>query len=108
MSSSETTFCFERGDPQITEEYLPVIHLVFANLKTWLNGTHQGGSHQHLHAYLNEFTFRFNRRFYPFNAFRSLLGSQVMPLPQPTQDFTRANGSTLHIVGVGLNRIGKQ
>ena len=25
-------------------------------------------------AYLNEFTFRFNRRFYPFNAFRSLLG----------------------------------
>src|SRR5271166_4114385 len=27
-----------------------------------------------LQAYLNEFTFRFNRRFYPFNAFRSLLG----------------------------------
>ncbi len=25
-------------------------------------------------GYLNEFTFRFNRRFYPFNAFRSLLG----------------------------------
>jgi hypothetical protein len=25
-------------------------------------------------AYLNEFAFRFNRRFYPFNAFRSLLG----------------------------------
>ena len=23
---------------------------------------------------LNEFTFRFNRRFYPFSAFRSLLG----------------------------------
>src|SRR5450631_2066809 len=27
-----------------------------------------------LQSYLNEFTFRFNRRFYPFNAFRSLLG----------------------------------
>jgi hypothetical protein len=27
-----------------------------------------------LQAHLNEFTFRFNRRFYPFNAFRSLLG----------------------------------
>lgn len=64
----------ERGDPQIAEEYLPIIHLVFANLKTWLNGTHHGVSHQHLQAYLNEFTFRFNRRFYPFNAFRSLLG----------------------------------
>src|SRR5271169_6745636 len=29
---------------------------------------------KHLQAYLDEFTFRFNRRFYPFNAFRSLLG----------------------------------
>ncbi len=48
--------------------------LVFANLKTWLIGIHHGVSHQHLQAYLNEFTFRFNRRFYPFNAFRSLLG----------------------------------
>ena len=38
-------------------------HLVFANLKTWLIGIHHGVSHQHLQAYLNEFTFRFNRRF---------------------------------------------
>ena len=50
------------------------IHLVFSNLKTWLNGIHHGVSAKHLQAYLNEFTFRFNRRFYPFNAFRSLLG----------------------------------
>ena len=64
----------ERGEPQVAEEYLPIIHLVFANLETWLNGIHHGVSHQHLQAYLNEFTFRFNRRFYPFNAFRSLLG----------------------------------
>src|ERR1019366_9437291 len=49
--------------------------LVFSNLKNWLNGIHHGVSaKQHLQAYLNEFTFRFNRRFYPFNAFRSLLG----------------------------------
>ena len=64
----------ERGDPQVAEEFMPIIHLVFSNLKTWLHGTHHGVSPQHLPAYLNEFTFRFNRRFYPFNAFRSLLG----------------------------------
>ena len=64
----------ECGDPEVAEDYLPIIHLVFANLKTWLIGIHHGVSHQHLQAYLNEFTFRFNRRFYPFNAFRSLLG----------------------------------
>ena len=45
-----------------------------SDLKTWLRGIHHGVSPQHLQAYLNEFTFRFNRRFYPFNAFRSLLG----------------------------------
>jgi len=62
------------GDPEVADEFLPIIHLVFANLKTWLIGIHHGVSAQHLQAYLNEFTFRFNRRFYPFNAFRSLLG----------------------------------
>lgn len=64
----------EGGDPQVAEDYLPIIHLVFSNLKAWLNGVHHGVRPQHLQAYLNEFTFRFNRRFYPFNAFRSLLG----------------------------------
>lgn len=64
----------ERNDPAVAEEYLPMIHLVFSNLKTWLIGIHHGVSAKHLQAYLNEYTFRFNRRFYPFNAFRSLLG----------------------------------
>jgi hypothetical protein len=53
---------------------MPLIHLVFSNLKAWLLGIHHGVSPRHLQAYLNEFTFRFNRRFYPFNSFRSILG----------------------------------
>lgn len=65
----------EANNPAVAEEYLPIVHLVFSNLKAWLQGTHHGRVEpQHLQAYLNEFTFRFNRRFYPFNAFRSLLG----------------------------------
>lgn len=64
----------ERGDIEVAEAFLPIIHLVFSNLKTWLRGIHHGVSPQHLQSYLNEFIFRFNRRFYPFNAFRSLLG----------------------------------
>jgi hypothetical protein len=62
------------GNPAMAEDYLPIIHLVFSNLKTWLRGIHHGVSPQHLQAYCNEYAFRFNRRFYPFNAFRSLLG----------------------------------
>lgn len=65
----------EGGNPQVAEEYLPIIHLVFSNLKAWLKGTHHGRVEpKHLQTYLNEFAFRFNRRFYPFNGFRSLLG----------------------------------
>ncbi len=64
----------ECGDPEVVEEFMPIIHLVFSNLKTWINGIHHGVSAKHLQAYLNEFTFRFDGRFYPFNAFRSLLG----------------------------------
>lgn len=62
------------GDQEITEAALPMIHLVFSNLKAWLLGTHHGVSPQHLQAYLNEFVFRFNRRFYPMGMFNSALG----------------------------------
>lgn len=44
-------------------ESLPRVHRVAALLKTWLQGTHQGAvSPEHLDYYLDEFTFRFNRR----------------------------------------------
>ena len=62
------------GDPERTDAHLPMIHIAFSNLKTWLLGTHHGVSHQHLQAYLNEFVFRFNRRFYPMTAFNPVLG----------------------------------
>lgn len=42
---------------------LPRVHRVAALLKRWLLGTHQGAvSRDHLDYYLDEFTFRFNRR----------------------------------------------
>jgi ISXO2 transposase-like protein/transposase-like zinc ribbon protein len=66
------------GDPQNAEDHLPLIHVVISNLKTWILGTHHGRIEvQHLQAYLNEFVFRFNRRFYPMNSFNSVLGLAV-------------------------------
>lgn len=45
------------------EHLLPRVHRVVSLLKRWLLGTHQGAiSHAHLDDYLDEFTFRFNRR----------------------------------------------
>lgn len=45
------------------EHLLPRVHRVISLLKRWLLGTHQGAIGQdHLDDYLDEFTFRFNRR----------------------------------------------
>jgi hypothetical protein len=42
---------------------MPSVHRVVPLLKRWLIGTHQGAvSRNHLDYYLDEFTFRFNRR----------------------------------------------
>jgi len=62
-----------QGDQAKTEQHLPMIHIVFGNLDTWLLGTHHGVSAKHLQNYLNEFVFRFNRRFWPMAAFDSVL-----------------------------------
>jgi len=44
-------------------EVLPGVHRVASLLKRWIEGTlHAGISHEHLGYYLDEFTFRFNRR----------------------------------------------
>jgi transposase-like protein len=44
-------------------EVMPRVHLVASLLKRWLIGTYQGGIQpRHLDYYLDEFTFRFNRR----------------------------------------------
>ena len=65
--------------------YLKMIHLVFGNLRAWLNGTHHGVRECHLQGYLNEFAFRFNRRYHPLNAFSTLLGI-ASSITGPTYD----------------------
>jgi len=53
---------------------LPWTHRVFANIKRWALGVYHGLRRNHLQSYLDEFTFRFNRRRTRHAAFRSLLG----------------------------------
>ena len=45
------------------EDPTPLVHMVASHLKRWLLGTHHGGQQtSYLPCYLDEFTFRFNRR----------------------------------------------
>jgi transposase-like protein len=51
------------GQAQPASQLMPHVHQVVSLLKRWLLGTHHGAvTHEHLEYYLDEFTFRFNRR----------------------------------------------
>lgn len=51
------------GQELEASELLPNVHLIISLLKRWILGTHQGSvSKKHYGYYLDEFTFRFNRR----------------------------------------------
>jgi len=53
----------QKHQPADAEHLLPRVHRVISLLKRWLLGTHQGAiAHEYLQDYLDEFTFRFNRR----------------------------------------------
>ncbi|MGH9627559.1 MAG: IS1595 family transposase [Bryobacteraceae bacterium] len=56
-------FSVLRGRRKDAAVVMPRVHRVASLLKRWMLGTHQGAiSHTHLVYYLDEFTFRFNRR----------------------------------------------
>lgn len=55
------------------DELLPKVHIVIANLKMWLRGTFNRYPEKHIQKYLEEFSFRFNRRWNLDNIFDKLL-----------------------------------
>jgi len=68
---------------------MPGVHQIASLLKRWLLGTHQGAfSPEHLQSYLEEFTFRFNRRTSSSRGqlFRRLLEQAVATLPVTQAD----------------------
>ncbi|MPZ01004.1 MAG: IS1595 family transposase, partial [Actinophytocola sp.] len=72
--------------PTSAQTELPAVHRVASLLKRWLLGTyHLGYSPRHLPYYLDEFTFRFNRRtsHHPGMLFYRLLQQAVATDPHP-------------------------
>ena len=51
-----------QGQGKNAEQLMPVVHVLFSNVKTWLNGTYHGVSAKHLPRYVREWNYRFNRR----------------------------------------------
>jgi transposase-like protein len=84
---------FLSDHPEIAAtDLLPRVHLVASLLKRWLLGTHQGAvSPAHLDYYLDEFTFRFNRRRsrHPGKLFYRLVQQAVAVDPAPYRQLVK-------------------
>jgi hypothetical protein len=72
-----------QGKPTRSYEILPWAHTVFGNLKTWLRGTFHGVSGKHLQRYLDEFAYRFDRRWREGELFGFVLARAVRGRPLP-------------------------
>lgn len=60
------------------EDTLPKVHILIANLKMWLRGTYNCLPSKHLQHYLDEFIFRFNRRWKLESIFDKLLSRCIV------------------------------
>ncbi len=86
-----------RHDPRIVGKMaahivLPWIYRVFALVKRWGLGTYHGLRRKHADTYLNEFVFRYNRRFYRHASFETVLGLTAHHAPASYWDIIgRAN-----------------
>jgi len=81
-----------RETATVGDNLLPLCHRNASLIKRWLNGTHQGAvSHEHLGYYLDEYTFRFNRRTsrYRGKLFYRLLQNAVAIDTVPYKDITK-------------------
>ena len=73
IKSKEKGFKNERvvamKEPALAHEHLKWVNLVTSNLKPYLLSTHHGAHPKYRKYYLAEFAYRFNRRYWPAQAF---------------------------------------
>jgi len=70
-------------EPEQTYEHLKWINTITSNLKRYLLSTHHGVFPKYRKAFLAEFAYRFNRRYWPYQAFDRLLYACVNAHPVP-------------------------
>jgi len=83
-----------RHDPRVVGKMaahvvLPWIHRAFSLMKRWSLGTYHGLRRKHVDTYLNEFVFRYNRRFHRHVSFETLLGLAAQHEPASYWDIVK-------------------
>jgi len=72
-----------RKEPEETYEHLKWINTITSNLKRYLLSTHHGVFPKYRKAFLAEFAYRFNRRYWTYQAFDRLLYACISAHPVP-------------------------
>lgn len=67
------------------DKWLPIVYMAIANLKWFLRGTFHGVSSRKLQKYLDEFVYRYNRRFWESQLPERLLNICALHLPTPAK-----------------------
>jgi hypothetical protein len=75
--------------PQSAAEKLPWVHRAISLAKRFLLGTFHGINRKHLQKYLDEFCYRYNRRFKENRMYESLINACVMGFPISYPALTR-------------------
>ena len=80
-----------RHDPRVVGAMaanivLPWSHRAFSLMKRWALGTYHGLRRKHVDVYLDEFVFRYNRRFHRHVSFETVLGLAAHRRPQTYWD----------------------
>ena len=94
-----------RHDPRVVgvmaaNIVLPWSHRAFALMKRWALGTYHGLRRKHVDTYLDEFVFRYNRRFYRHVSFETMLGLAANHAPASYRDIVgRASPRKNQIAG---------
>lgn len=65
----------KKYDPKNEPEHLHWIHIIISNTKALIEGTFHGLGSKHLQRYLNEFCYRFNRRWLESGLFAHLINA---------------------------------
>ena len=58
-------------------DHLKWLHVIVSNVKSFINGTYHGLDDKHLQSYLDEFSWRFNRRYFKSQLFNRIVNSCV-------------------------------
>ena len=73
--------------PEEANVWLPLVHIMIGNMKKFINGTFHGVSSRYLQEHLDEFCYRFNRRFWEPELPLRLLNACLAHVPIKLAEF---------------------